>query len=103
MAAATLVEVVAGTWVAVSVAADSMAVVAMAEVLAVTTVATAAELMAAVITAALIPEAMQVEADTAARTQAEARAHPDHGRGKAKARRGTRRPAGTDSREITAQ
>ena len=103
MAAATPVEVAAATWAAASVEEDSMAVVAMAEVLVASMVGTAAELMAAVITVAVIPEAMQVEADTAAHIQAEAQAHPDHGPGKAKARRGTRRPAGTDSPEITAQ
>ena len=103
MAAATLVEVAAATWEAATVgAAGSMAVAATAEALAAITVDTTAEVMAAVITEARLPEDMQAEGDTAAHIQAEVPLPPDLGRGKAKARRGAIRPAGTASREITA-
>jgi hypothetical protein len=102
MAAATLVEVAVDIWVAASVGADSVVVVATVEVLAVTAVDTAAEPTEAVITAARIPAAMQAGEGTAAHTQAEVPLLPGRGRGKAaRARRGTRRRVGTDSREIT--
>lgn len=97
-------EVVADTWVGVSVVADSMAVAATVAVSAATTVDIAAELMAAVIAVAHTLEATVAEGDMAAHIQAGERVHPDHGHGKAaRVRRGTLLRVGTGSREITAR
>ena len=101
-AAGTGAEVVADIWVEVEEEAFT-AVVATVEVSAATTEVTAAEVMEAVITAAGIPAVMQVGAGTAADIQAAERVHPDRGRGKVRARRGTVLRVGTDSLEIAAR